>query len=140
MKIIEGGYNDRPLSGPWSLPDLNSFPEESPISSGRVDEKENTGSFEWEPSSKEQAFGYEKDTEHLETRENTGLYAPKSVLEPKIKKDIPSKTVQVDSVTNKVEQRPRGNFMQKLLTTEGIYMGLVMSEILGPRKGLGRRR
>ncbi len=132
MKIIEGGYDDKPISGPWDRPGTGGLPEESPESLGENDQKDNTGFFELEIPPQDPPTAYQEYNEYNEAQKEKDL----DVNE---KQHLPEPGVfKASDAAGK--RRDRTGFLQKLLTPEGIYSGLVMSEILGHRKGLRRRR
>ncbi|NTW05676.1 MAG: hypothetical protein HGA27_06130 [Peptococcaceae bacterium] len=120
MSIIEGGY-DGPLSGPWNFPKKREIPIEVPVPAGEEEPKEMTE--------------LEKDN---------------NIVLPEAERNTPEENIYRLKIENIALESPfsktiaprsknKNHFMQKLLSKEGVYLGIVMEQVLGRRRGPGRR-
>jgi hypothetical protein len=120
MKIVEGGY-DGPLSGPWNSPKKLEIPRGASVP---VREKE-----------PEEIKELKTDNNTMQPESESNSYEENN-LRVRIE-SIPPEFSYTESTVPR--SKMKNHFMKKLLSKEGVYFGIVMEQILGRRRGPGRR-
>ena len=155
MLIIEGGYDDRPLQGPWSrrreeqqVPPVKNTPEPDVDVKG----EESTGIEAWEenvPGSGGRGGGYSPETmkeppEKAVPRKAPVAEKPVAAFEEAVSggRQYPDTCLRSDPDLHcpggeRISQRFN---LRQFFSPSGLYAGIIMAEVLQSRGGRSGRR
>ncbi len=139
MRLLQDDYDDRPLFGPWNGPETPRLPDNEPIPDDILTPSDNE-------EERIQSYNESGDDGYQDFFEETVASVQEGVPEGesnvKQKHFFPEvQDKNLHQIKEKIAATSAGSgFMCKLFMSEGIIAGIIMSEVLGPRKGAVRRR